>query len=498
VAQSNLNRSDKFGLSHWMNRVLKEHARLHSEWTPEPVHNVRVALRRCILIADSMRDLDPGSEWKPMRKAGKLLFRRLGAVRDTQVLVELVEKMVPVGDASAVPLLEELKAKCEKELAGAQEAAEEFDRKQWRAWSQDLSGKFRHLATDKRACEAIVLEIWEDVRDLHRQAQKSYSHAACHRLRIALKKFRYGVENLLPELYLEWAADLKFLQDVLGEIHDIDVLSQLISKNRRLLDYTTRAGWAEKLRAERASRLEKYRIKMARKSSPLWTWREALPADRELRSVGLAKLAEAAYFVTPDFPRIRRVARFALQLCDGFANAGLMDHNQNVDLRSILHAAALLQEVGHFENNRGYHKRSYRLIRKMKPPVGWSSADLELVALVARFHRRALPHSNHKSLGHIQLPLRQSLIQLTTLLRLANAFASKPYHSVRRLELENCAGVIVVRAYGYNETDPLTPKLSEAKRLLEASSRRLVNILSPTSKILVPQPMKRATQRDAA
>ena len=106
-----------------MNRVLKEHARLQSEWAPEPVHNVRVALRRCILIADTMRDLDPGSDWKPMRKAGKLLFRRLGAVRDTQVLMELVERMVPPGDASAVPLLEELKAKCEKELAGAQEAA---------------------------------------------------------------------------------------------------------------------------------------------------------------------------------------------------------------------------------------------------------------------------------------------------------------------------------------------------------------------------------------
>jgi exopolyphosphatase/pppGpp-phosphohydrolase len=130
--------------------------------------------------------------------------------------------------------------------------------------------------------------------------------------------------------------------------------------------------------------------------------------------------------------------------------------------------------------------------------VGWSGADLELVALVARFHRRALPHSNHKSFGTLPLPLRQSLIQLTTLLRLANAFASKPYRSVRRLELENCAGVIVVRAHGFDESGPVTPKLAEAKRLLEVSSRRLVNILSPTSKILVPKPVRHAAQRDAA
>jgi len=498
VAQLNVNGAQKVGLTYWMSRVLKEHARLQSGWAPEPVHNVRVALRRCILIADIMRGLDPGSDWKPMRKAGRRLFRRLGAVRDTQVLMEFVTKLVPPGDASAAPLIEELKAKLEKELAGAQEAAEDFDRKQWRAWSQDLTDNFRYLASDRRACEAIVLEIWAEVRNLHRRAQKSYSHIACHRLRIGLKKFRYAVENFLPSMYSEWAPDLKFLQDVLGEIHDIDVLSHLISKNRRLLDETIRAGWAEMLRAERASGIEKYRLKMARKTSPLWSWREGLPAERELRSVGLAKLAAWSYFVTPEFPRVRRIAKFALQLYDGFANAGLMERNPDVDLRSILQAAALLQEVGHFKNDRAYHKRSYRLIRKVAPPVGWANADLELVALVARFHRRALPHSNHKSLGTYQLPLRRSLIHIATFLRLANAFASKPYRSVRRLELENCAGVLVVRADGYNETDPLTPKLSEAKRLLEVSSHRLVHILSPTSRILLPQPVKRGTQRDAA
>jgi CHAD domain-containing protein len=498
VAHSNLNRSDKFGLTYWMNRVLKEHARLQSEWAPETIHNVRVTLRRCMLIADTMRDLDPGSEWQPMRKAGKRLFRRLGAVRDNQVLIDLVGKLIPPGDASVLPLLEELKAKYEKELAGAQEAAEEFDRSQWRVWSQALADKFHRLVSDRRACESIVLEKWGQVRDLHRRAQKGYSHVACHQLRIALKKFRYAVENFLPSQYSQWESDLKFLQDVLGEIHDVDVLSQLITGNSSLLDETACTGWVERLRAERASLLEKYRVKMARKTSPLWSWREALPAEKDLRSVGIAKLAARAYFVTPEFPRVRRTARFALQLYDGFTDAGLMERLPEIDLRSILHAAALLQEVGHFKNARGYHKRSYRLIRKIAPPLGWTKSDMELVALVARFHRRAAPRLDHKSMATYQLPLRRSLIHLATFLRLANAFASKPYRAVRRLELENCAGVIVVRAYGYNEAEPVSPKLSEAKHLLEVSSRRLVHILSPTSQILTPELVKQPTQRDAA
>jgi hypothetical protein len=291
---------------------------------------------------------------------------------------------------------------------------------------------------------------------------------------------------------------LKFLQDLLGEIHDLDVLSQIISKNRALSDEVARAAWAKKIQVERAARLQQYRAKMAGKSSPLWTWREGLPQERELRSAGLAKLAEWAYFVSPGFPHIRRIAKFALQLYDGFANCGLIGHDSSIEERFILHAAALLQEVGHFKKDRAHHKESYRMIRRATPPVGWTRTDLELVALVARFHRRALPSLDHKILVTYQLPLRHSLILLAALLRMANAFGAKSYRAVRRLEVENCAGVIVVRAEGYAETDPLTRKLSEAKRLLEFVSHRPVNILTPGAQIAAPRLVPSATQTDAA
>jgi CHAD domain-containing protein len=481
-----------------MDRVLEEHSKLDGTWAPEPVHDLRVALRRSILIADLMKDLDPGADWKPMRKAGRRLFRQLGTLRDTQVLSEWVEKLGITGEASTAVLLDGLKAKYEQDRAAAQDAARGFDRKQWRAWSRELTGRFRHAASDKPACESLALEIWEKVRDLHRRAQKSQSRIAYHRVRVELKKFRYAVENFLPSIYSEWAPDLKFLQDLLGEIHDLDVLSQIISKNKRLSDEAARAAWAKKIQVERAARLQQYRAKMAGKSSPLWTWRGGLPQERELRSAGLAKLAEWAYFVSPGFPHIRRITKFALQLYDGFANCGLIGHDSSIEERFILHAAALLQEVGHFKKDRAHHKESYRMIRRAKPPVGWTRTDLELVALVARFHRRALPSLDHKILITYQLPLRHSLIFLAALLRMANAFGAKSYRAVRRLEVENCSGVIVVRAEGYAETDPLTRKLSEAKRLLEFVSHRPVHILTPSAQIAAPRLVQPATQTDAA
>ena len=130
MAQPAVNNPEKTGLAFWMDRVLEEHSKLNGSWAPEPVHDLRVSLRRGILIADLMRDLDPGAGWKPMRKTARRLFRQLGTLRDDQVLMEWVEKLGPPDEASTATLLEGLKAKYERDRAAAQDAAKEFDRKQ--------------------------------------------------------------------------------------------------------------------------------------------------------------------------------------------------------------------------------------------------------------------------------------------------------------------------------------------------------------------------------
>jgi CHAD domain-containing protein len=498
VVQTRSTNPEKFGLPYWMDRVLEEHSKLGGELSAEPVHDLRVALRRCILIANMMKGLDPGGDWKSMRKAGRRIFHRLGALRDTQVLAEWIEKLGSPGEASRDLLLESLKAKYEKDRADAQDAVKKFDRKQWRAWMRELSSHYRHVASDRPACESLLFEIWDTVLDLHRRARKSRSRIAYHRLRIGIKKFRYAVENFLPSMYPGWAPGLKSLQDLLGEIHDLSVLEQTIAKDRRFSEGDARATWLKKLEAERFSRLQQYRAKTAGKASLLWIWREGLPAETGLRSAGLSRLAEWAYFVTPDFSRARRVARLSLQLYDGFANCGLIARDANVEERSILHAAALLQEVGHFKKGKAHHKQSYRMIRRIAPPPGWSKRDLELAALIARFHRGALPRPDHKILSTYEFPLRQSVILLAAILRFANAFQGKSYRAIRRLEVEDCAGVIVVRAEGFPDRDPLDPKLATARRLLEFAWQRPVHILAPGTGMMAPRIMHPATRSDAA
>ena len=76
------------------------------------------------------------------------------------------------------------------------------------------SAVFKHLA----------LERWTNARELHTVALRNRSQVAFHTLRIGIKRFRYIVENFLPAEHQAWANDLKRLQDLLGDVHDLDVL----------------------------------------------------------------------------------------------------------------------------------------------------------------------------------------------------------------------------------------------------------------------------------
>jgi exopolyphosphatase / guanosine-5'-triphosphate,3'-diphosphate pyrophosphatase len=188
----------------------------------------------------------------------------------------------------------------------------------------------------------------------------------------------------------------------------------------------------------------------------------------------------------------------SLQLYDGLANCGHVAKESQIEERLILHAAALLQETGRFKKAKAYHKESYRMIRKISPPPGWTKKDLEFVALVARFHRRALPYPDHQKLRVYELSLRQSLIRLAGILRLANAFQAKPYRAIRRLHVENGPGFLVIRAEGFHDQDPVNAKLSVARRFLEFVFQRSVHILAHGTQMLVPRTVRSATRSDAA
>ena len=266
----------KPGLKYWAQQVLEESATVGDSLEPDSVHDLRVALRRCRSMADGFIRIDPHPKWKKLKKVGKALFSSLGGLRDAQVMAEWVNRLSGPDDPVRAVLLEFLMARQEKLKSAARDEIGRFDRKRWDALARACAKRAGAVPAGGLVFQHLAVERWEKAYGLHRRALRNRSQASFHALRIGLKKFRYTVENFLPRHHEKWGADLKELQDLLGEIHDLDVLTKTIN-GRPGLDRDARLRWRMKIREERRQRLETYRHRMVGPRSLWRVWRAALP-----------------------------------------------------------------------------------------------------------------------------------------------------------------------------------------------------------------------------
>ena len=513
-----------------MLRVLDECNKVSADFSADPVHDLRVALRRCRSMADGMMAMDPDRNWKAMKKAGKQLFQRLGALRDVQIMMEWIDKlklaeisasspggekasvemvrgMVPAAtllDAPADPasaLLRILQARESEHKREARAALEEFDRKQWRQWSNSLPQRAARIRPGSAVFKHLALERWTNARDLHTIALRNRSQVAFHTLRIGIKRFRYIVENFLPAEHKAWSNDLKHLQDLLGDVHDLDVLWATALSHHLFADDASRGAWHERVTHERTKRIDEYRQKTVGPDS-LWSvWRAGLPQGKQIPQIATRRMKLWAKALDPDFAHSERVAQLSLQLYDGLLAGHLLrmtpPENGNPNkLRSSLYAAALLHDVGKSEGQKGHHKQSQELIQKHGTPLGWNEDDMRRASLVARFHVGALPARSHKSIRDLLPDEQKSVILLSAILRLANALDSAHDGHIRRLKIGNAPPLpprangfvrkpaflgkneaLVIAAEGYTQGTTTAQTAAAERYLLETVIRRPVVIL---------------------
>jgi exopolyphosphatase/guanosine-5'-triphosphate,3'-diphosphate pyrophosphatase len=101
---------------------------------------------------------------------------------------------------------------------------------------------------------------------------------------------------------------------------------------------------------------------------------------------------------------------------------------------NLLRTAALLHDIGAYVNNASHHKHSMYLIQNSEL-FGLALPDAQLVALVARYHRRAPPRTTHPEYGILDLGRRAAVAQLAAILRVADALDRSHLQQVQRLEI---------------------------------------------------------------
>jgi CHAD domain-containing protein len=471
---------ERSGLAYWMAQVSAEVQKAAHHLDSKTVHDLRVALRRCRSLADGFRQIDPDKNWKKMRRQGSALFDSLGELRDCHVMQHWVEQLGIETD----PATQKLTTHCRQQEKifeqHANQALETFDSKRWDSLAAVLSRRSARLQPGSAPFQALALERWTTARKLESPALRSGSPATLHKLRIAIKKFRYVVENFLPQHKEEWTESLKSAQDLLGEIHDLDVLIET-ARNIGALDAPeSQERWQALIRNERDLRMEHYKELMLGPDSAWQVWRSGLPRGRQSREASLTRLQAWSGFLDSDVRHTHRVTRFALKLFDGLVNCKVI-RGEHARPRDLLHAAAVVHEVGRAEQKSNHHKRTEKMVASINHLPGWSRSEVEIIARIARYHRGALPGNavlRDSPAGH-----RRTVMLLSGVLRLADALDADHNGAIRGIRISCSSDSVLINAQGFQPQSEIAETIAAARYLLELTCGRAV--------IVKPAPPKR-------
>lgn len=149
---------------------------------------------------------------------------------------------------------------------------------------------------------------------------------------------------------------------------------------------------------------------------------------QDLRRRSVMHLAES---MDDDPVHSARAAAFTLELFDATASL----HGLGDDSRELLEAAALLANVGLSVSHSEHHKHSYYVIRHSDRLAGFTDHEIELIALVARYHRKSSPKVKHPEFARLREHEQERVRALAGLLRVGIALDRSHAGPVRSVAL---------------------------------------------------------------
>jgi CHAD domain-containing protein len=226
----------------------------------EAVHDLRVAIRRTRTLLEVGREVFGRFRADEVRRALRDVHRATGALRDEEVLLELIESLKV--ERPDVRSWIEARHRRERRLRTALRRkirSGEIDR------GRELLGAllaFRVKPCRERRLSKFARRAVETARaDIERMGRPAHDDVeGLHLLRIRYKRLRYTVETFataLPEDIQALAPMASRFQSRLGDVHDADV-GLLCVQQARLLTDAAKTALFDALRKARQERIEAY------------------------------------------------------------------------------------------------------------------------------------------------------------------------------------------------------------------------------------------------
>lgn len=126
-----------------------------------------------------------------------------------------------------------------------------------------------------------------------------------------------------------------------------------------------------------------------------------------------------------------QVAQLAVQIFDQLTEEHGMDRHG----RLMLEVAAILHDIGTYVRASGHHKHGYYLVTNSEV-FGVSRDDLDVIANVVRYHRKAVPSQAHSAYISLRREQRITVLKLAAILRLADALDRSHHQRVSAVSVE--------------------------------------------------------------
>ena len=152
-----------------------------------------------------------------------------------------------------------------------------------------------------------------------------------------------------------------------------------------------------------------------------------------------------------------RVRELALHLFDELK----VEQRMTESHRLYLEVAAVLHDIGAFVSPRSHHKHSHYLISSSEL-FGLRKRELDLIANIARYHRRAMPQRSHAPFMALDRDDRMIVSKLAAILRVANALDKDHLQKIPELKISREGDQIVLTAP--NVSDMTMGRLALASR----------------------------------
>jgi len=470
------------GLTHWMERVLKELEHVRKEPATDAVHDLRVAIRRCRSVAAVLQEVDPDPAWHQMRSVPKKLFRKLGELRDAQVMDEWVKKLAAGDDPVCAQLHATFEINEPELRQSALRAAEKFDEKAWSRLERKLRKRARIVPTGSLAAECLAVERFEEAKELHTRAQRTDKPKPWHQLRIGVKRLRYTVESLLPEHYALWSDNLKRLQDLLGEVHDLDVLDAMVKQTASADALDSQNAWQETIRRERSQRIETYR-QLTLGTTSVWNdWRHSLPQGKRLGLASMARLRATARATDTHPRRTAQISRIAAAVFDALRRVHAAPAFGERPMRRVLRAASRLQRVAGSRQARSPQKAALRFLRQLPMPPSWTFEEWELLAWTVRYHRGVEPSADSGSFAKLSEEEQRNVRALAGVLRFARTLRKCGVDTCDGMRAEKSLDAVVLHVPGLIDSVETAARLAAGKHFLETYLGKAL-ILKPAPKL---------------